>query len=211
MLDGTNIDKSFAGAVAHIDSPGAQAIRAKLQRTADLKTSLQQHMNRQVPSRIWLEPVNQTVSVGLALLLLAAGSCLSQRRPLGQTLSFFFAGICLTQHLGMMAWQQLAEVPTARQYLEQLIRLYPKDVDLIRGILTPISNGPTFHLLIAVYPLCVLAIMVQPGVKELLQPPLPQLERSAEIPTSHRIAAAQMVPEPNQPDALEALLHRKTF
>jgi hypothetical protein len=211
VLDGTNIDQSFAGAVAHIDSPQAQAIRAKLQRTADLKDSLQKHLNRQVPSRIWLEPMNQTVNVGLALLLLAAGSCLSQRRPLGQKLSFVFAGVCLVQQLGMMAWQHIAEVPAARQYLEQLMRLYPNDAELIRGILTPINNGPTFHLLVAAYPLCVLAVMVQPGIKTLLQPRSANEATTNKSPALCQLPTCQLPSENIPADPLEALLHRKTF
>lgn len=211
VVDGNGIDKNLAGAVANIDSPQAKKMKHILQRTGDIKESLQQHMSRRLPARRWVEPANQLVYVGLALLLLAAGSCVAQRRPLGRTLSLVFAGVCLTQQMIMMAWQQLAEVPTAGQYLEQLIRLYPNDGDLIRGILTPITNGPTFHLLIAVYPLCVLAIMLQPGVKELLSAQSGPADRSTELPITHRIAMTPSSTTVASPDPLEELLQRKTF
>lgn len=211
VVDGSGIDKELAGAVASINSPQAKSMKRTLQRTGDIKDSLKQHMSRQLPSSVWIEPANQTLNVSLAVLLLAAGSFLSQRRPIGRTLSLVFAAVCFAQQIGMMAWQQLAEIPTARQYLEQLIRLYPADVDIIRGILTPISNGPTFHLLIAVYPISVFALMVQPGVKELLNPAQPNNELPNDLPTAQRRIAPELGSSSNGPDPLEALLQRKTF
>lgn len=211
LFEGSGIDQSMAGALANVDTPQAQTMKRGLIRTAEIKEGLQQHLSRNVPSSKWIGPITQTVDIGLAIVLLAAGSCLMQKRPLGRILSITFAGICLAQKMITMAWEQLVQIPEARRYIEQIARLYPNDASLFHGILTPIANGPVYQILLAVYPLAVLAVMLQPGIQDLLSPEVPATDVPLEVASSQRILPPMSSTKTPVPDPLEALLQRRTF
>lgn len=211
-MDGSDIDKNMAATLANVDTPHAQAMRRNLIRTGELKSSLNNHLASRLPASKWVGPLNQTLDIGLALLLFAAGAYLMQRQPMGRTLSLIFAGICLLQKLATMAFELLLAAPISRQYLEQIGRMHPKDADLIQGMLSQFTSGPIYQLILAIYPLVVLAVMLQPGILDLLKPQIPEPVLPPEIPPSQRLMSSTPVSTVGSShDALDELMQRKTF
>lgn len=218
-LEGSDIDKNLASTIGRIDSAEARNMQKTLERTAVIKDGLNRHMVSRLPSIAWVKPLNQTIDVALALLVAGAGACLLQRQPLAQTLSIAFASVCLVQKVITAGYQALAEIPVAKKYFEPLLRMYPGDAGLFESILAPISNAPVYQLLLAVYPVVVLAMVWQPGMAAALEPPRtpqrkprPVLDTPTHAEPSTAYAPVHAVaPAPASVDPLEAMLQKKAF
>ena len=187
-----------------------------LKRSGEVRTALTKHLESRLPTVKWVHPLDQTVQVTHCLVLFAAGTYLYQRQPLGRLLSLGFAGLCLAQKLLMMGYLMLAEVPETRRYLDQLTRMHPGDAALIQSILGAIASGPMLLLLTAVYPLIVLAVMLNPAIRDSLARSDVAVPRPEEPPmssTAHFPRLSTMPPEfaiaPS--DGLDAMLQKRAY
>jgi hypothetical protein len=210
-VENGSVEQGLMKTLTAVDTQQALALKKTLQRTSDVKAGLNKFVAGRLPSSVWVNPLAQTVDIGLALLLVAAGTCLLQRHPLGRPLSLGFAAVCLTQKLGLIVYQMSGEIPLAKKYFEALFRMYPADTDLFNGILGPITNGPVYLMVVAVYPVIVLAVMLRPGAQAALTQSVNKTEQEPELPATQIVALQMSVLQPVEDDPLAALMQRKTF
>lgn len=210
-VENGSVEQGLMKTLTAVDTQQALALKKTLQRTSEVKSGLNKFIAGRLPSSAWVNPLAQTVDIGLALLLFAAGTCLLQRHQLGRPLSLGFAAVSLTQKLGMIAYQLLGEIPLAKKYFEALFRMYPADADLFNGILGPITNGPIYLMVVAVYPVIVLAVMLRPGAQTALTQLANKTEPEPELPATQIVALQMSMLQPVDEDPLAALMQRKTY
>lgn len=206
-----SVDQGLINTLTAVDTPQSNALKRIVQRTSEVKGGLKTYLAGRLPASKWVGPLSQTVDIGLALLLFAAGSCLLQHRPLGRPLSLVFATICLIQKLLLIGYSISFEIPLIKKYFEPLMRMYPADVNLFHGILDPMTNEPIYQLVLAVYPILVLAVMLQAGAKAALATPLAKAEPLPEVPVSQSALLQLPVLQATTDDPLNVLMQRKTF
>jgi hypothetical protein len=206
-----SVDQGLITTLTAVDTPQSNALKRVVQRNSEVKDGLKKYLAGRLPSSTWVGPLSQTVDIGLAMLLFAAGSCLLQRRVLGRPLSIAFACICLGQKFLLIVYETSFEIPLIKKYFEPLMRMYPADANLFHGILDPMTNEPIYQLVLAVYPVVVLAVMLQAGAKTALTTSLAKPEQLPEIPLPQPAMAQMPVLQAVSDDPLDALMQRKTF
>jgi hypothetical protein len=206
-----SVDQSLINTLTAVDTPQSNALKRVVQRSSEVKDGLKKYLNGRLPASKWIEPMSQTVDIGLAMLLFAAGSCLLQRRPLGRTLSLVFACICIAQKLLLIGYETTWAIPLTKKYFEPLMRMYPADANLFHGILDPMVNDPIYQFALAIYPVAVLIIMLRPGAKTALTAPSADSDLPAELSLSQSAMLQLPVPQVSADDPLSALMQRKTF
>lgn len=205
-----SVDQGLVKTLEAVDSPQSNALKRVVQRTGEVKDRLKQHLAGRLPSSTWVGPLAQTIDIGLAFLLFAAGSCLLQRQPMGRTLSLAFAGISLGQKALLIIYKTLFEMPLVRKYFEPMKRMYPADANLFQAIIDPMTNEPIYQVILALYPMIVLAVMLQPGSAAALASPIAQPPRPGDSPPSTPTQASGVL-RAVEDDPLDALVRRKTF
>jgi hypothetical protein len=192
-VESSQADQRFAKALESVDNPQTQEMRKVLQRTLDLREGLRQHLAVRLPMSAWHGQADQLVEVITSLLLVAGGVALLRRQPVARELNLAYVIVSLGQKLFNLAYLCLFEVPISKAYLESILRLYPGDAPLIRGILDPLTTSPLYQVLFAAYPILVGALMLNPRVVAQLRP--------AEVP----MPADGLPPEPLAGDGGAAL------
>jgi hypothetical protein len=117
-FDSGSVDQGLINTLTAVDTPQSNALKKVVQRSSEVKDGLKKYVAGRLPSTTWVWPLSQTVDIGLALLLFAAGSCLLQRRSLGIPLSLIFAGVCLGQKLLLIVYETSFEIPVIKKYFE---------------------------------------------------------------------------------------------
>lgn len=183
-VEGARADQRFQQTLNGVSNPDLQAMARSLGRSIEIRDGLRDHLVRRLPSTRWHGQANQVVDLLTSLLLIAGGVAILKRNRSAIPLLLGYAGLSVAQKLVNAAYLGLWEVPIGRAYLDSLIRLYPNDAALIRGVLDPLSTEPLIQLLFAAYPLFVAAVMLRPGTRELLAPSAIPLEASPSVPPS---------------------------
>jgi hypothetical protein len=192
-VENTQADQRFQKALEGVNNPATQAMARSLARSIEIRDGLRDHLARRLPASRWHGPADQAVEFLTSLLLAAGGVAILKRHPAAVPLLLGYAGLSVAQKLLNAAYLGLCEVPVSRAYLESLIRLYPADAALIRGVLDPLTTGPLYQLLFAVYPGCVAAVMLRPATRDLLRPAEPPAEAGAPVPPGEPNAEAKAV------------------
>lgn len=192
-VENMHADQRFQKALEGVSNPATQAMAHSLARSIEIRDGLRDHLARRLPMSRWHGQADQTVEFLTSLLLAAGGIAVLKRNPSAIPLLLGYAGLSIAQKLVNAAYLGLFEVPISRAYLETLIRLYPTDAALIRGVLDPLTAGPLYQLLFAAYPLLVAAVVLQPSTRTLLRPVEPLQDTDPVVPPGEPNREAKVV------------------
>jgi hypothetical protein len=193
-VDSTQADRRVQKALEGVENPSTQAMARSLARSIEVRDGLRDHLARRLPMSRWHGQADQGIEFLTSVLLIAGGVAILTRRSAAVPILLGYAGLSVAQKVFNAAYLGLFEVPISRSYLESLIRLYPGDAALIRGVLDPLTTGPLYQILFAAYPVFVAAMMLRPATRELLQPaatPPAEPALPADEPTHENAAVAR--------------------